>query len=148
MTFQRWRPVLRGEIWRYDRRWVKEKSGTSRDLRAVCVDTKGTVWAVGDQGTCLRRTGTRWAPVADDGEGADCTSVVEFNGSIYATANWSVVLKLNAKKRFVPVDFGRCRIPSTAAHLKVRDGLLYCYGPKDLVRFDGTTWKKLLALSS
>lgn len=137
----------RGEIWRFDGRWTREESGTNLDFNAACVDHQGDVYAAGVGGLCLRGRNGRWAEVHDPADGYEFWSITEYLGEIYATAGLALVLKLDRKNGgFEPVDFGECRIPSTAYHLKVRDGLLYSFGAKDIRRFDGKVWEDLLSL--
>lgn len=135
-----------GEVWRYDGTWVREDSGTNADFNAACVDDKGVVYAAGANGLCLRGKNGSWTQAADLINGYTYWSIVEYLGSIFATANTRVVLRLDKNGSFVPVDFGDCPIPGSAYHLKVRDGLLYCFGAKDIRRFDGKEWEDLLTL--
>lgn len=136
-----------GEIWRFDGAWRREESGTNQDLNAVCVDNRGVMFVVGANGTCLRGGGGVWDAAASNDAGYTFWSIASYNDDIYATANTRLVLRLDANGEFVPVDFGDCQIPTSAYHLKVRDGYLYSIGSKDIRRFDGRVWEDLLTLS-
>jgi hypothetical protein len=137
-----------GEIWRYDGAWTREDSGTNQDFNAACVDSRGDIYVAGVSGVCLRGRNGRWSEASDPAEGYDIWSIVGYQGEIYATAGLSLVLRLDRKNgSFAPVDFGDCTIPTTAYHLKVRDGLLYCFGSKHIRRFDGQQWEDLITLS-
>lgn len=136
-----------GEIWRFDGHWTREDSGTNQDFNAACVDGQGNVYAAGAGGACLRGRKGSWAEVNSPADGFTFWSITEYRGEIYATANLSLVLQLDRKNgEFNPVDFGECRIPGTAYHLKVRDDMLYSFGTKDIRRFDGRSWDDLLSL--
>lgn len=137
----------KGEIWSYNGAWTQEESGTNLDLNTCCISEDGMIYAAGSQGIILCGKDGAWREVGESGGMFEYWSIAEYKNEIYLTANLSLILKLNKENGSVePVDYGDGYIPSTAYHLKVRDGILYCFGPKDICRFDGETWEGVLSL--
>jgi hypothetical protein len=44
-----------------------------------------------------------------------------------------------------PVDFGD-DAPRTCYHLSAADGIMWSIGPKDVMEFDGSSWKRCLQI--
>ena len=65
---------------------------------------------------------------------------------MYLTANLRGVLKL-VDGQVDTVDFGACRRPRTAYHLKTRGSDLWLFGSKDVRRLTAGTWTEIATLA-
>lgn len=136
-----------GEIWCFKGQWSQEESGTTLDLNTCCTTEDDTVYAAGSEGIILCGKDGLWQKVGEPKTHFEYWSMLEYKNEIYLTANLSFILKLDKKDGSVhPVKHGDGHTPSSAYHLKVRDGILYCFGPKDICCFDGQNWEVVLSL--
>jgi hypothetical protein len=131
----------RGEIWHYDgAHWVQEDSPTNRIITDLWCAPSGTVFACGQAGTVLVRSGGVWRFIDHEATEDDFWSVREFNGKVYL-ATMTGVYELSGNS-VVPTDFG-AEAPQTCFDLSVAGNVLWSIGAKNLFSFDGTRWTRV-----
>lgn len=87
-------------IYRYQNdAWAFENTGFNRALRAVWVTSSGDAWAVGDNGTVIRRVGETWEQLTGVPTGVDLKDVHGNGDDIYIVGNRGTML------RYVNGDF-------------------------------------------
>jgi len=128
-----------GRIFHFDgRRWREIESPTKANLERVRVHGR-RVYACGKAGTLLagdRNGFTMYqAPNADDLWG-----LCVHRGAVYASGLEE--LYRFGKKAFTRIDTGLERA-LTFYRLDARDGVLWSFGPKDLLTFDGVSWARV-----
>ena len=136
-----------GEIWRFDgTAWHREASPTNASLNTVCCAADGMVYAAGAQGTIVAGRQDQWRVLPDVPEGYEFWGSAFHDGALYLTANLRGVLKL-VDGQVETVDFGACRRPLTAYHLKARGSDLWLFGSKDVRRLASGTWTEIATLA-
>lgn len=132
-----------GEIWSYaEGRWDRLTSPTNANLNAVCCASNGKVYVVGDHGTLVSGRGGRWV-VLDSGRDENLHDLGEFEGEVFAVTDYRI-LRLTEQGMQTEDRFREGDRPTTCLHLlRAQDGLL-SLGPKDLFRFDGETWERVV----
>lgn len=131
-----------GEIWQFGgERWTQHDSGTNVILVDIICAGDGQVYAVGRGGMLVRGRGAAWEAIKLDIP-VDLWSLAWFKGELYACSTRDI-FKWNGET-FVPMQIEGDR-PKTLQYLNVSThGEELCVvGPKDLFRFDGTTWIRI-----
>lgn len=132
-----------GEIWhRASGGWKQMDSPTNANFNAVACSSDGSVYIVGDDGTMVVGRNQQW-DVVDTGRPENLQDVAEFGGEIFAVTDFEILRLIDGK--LVPDDrFKDADEPSTCLHLlKAEDGIV-SLGPKDLFRFSGAAWERIL----
>ena len=136
-----------GEIWQYDGvHWLQRDSPTNVWLNGVVCAEDGFAYAVGARGTIVKGRNDRWTLVPGVAEGYEFWSVEDYMGRIFLTANTMLLFELSDTAAVELVDFGDCAVPTSAYHLTKGGGCLYCFGSKDIRRYDGAGWEEILTL--
>ncbi|MFJ1617525.1 hypothetical protein ACIODT_30160 [Streptomyces sp. NPDC088251] len=66
-----------------------------------------------------------------------------FDGQLYVSSAHFVYRLEDGKLK--PVDFGD-DVPQTCYHLSAADRIMWSIGPKDVMEFDGSNWKRSLRI--
>lgn len=136
-----------GEIWRYDgRAWQQQASPTNCALNTVVCAGNGTVYVAGALGTIIAGRNDQWRVLPDIPQGLEFWGSSFYEGELYLTANTRSVHQLGEDAKLLTVDFGECRRPRNAYHLKVRGSSLWLFGSKEVRRKSGDTWFEIATL--
>ncbi|MFK7927927.1 MAG: hypothetical protein AB8H79_07045 [Myxococcota bacterium] len=73
--------------------WAFEDNGFNRALRAIWVQPGGDAWAVGDDGTVLRRVADVWEQVSGVPSGVDLSDVHGNGDNVYMVGNRGTMLR-------------------------------------------------------
>ena len=131
-----------GEIYFYNgSEWLKDDSPTDSHLSTVCCLEDGTVWIAGNEGVVLRGSFNQWAEIRSDDFSDHWYGMAAFQGKIYLAASQS--LAVVDGEEIVPVDVGLEKA-TTTNRLFAKEGLLWSVGEKDILVFDGETWREIL----
>lgn len=130
-----------GEIWHYNgAQWSQEDSPTNQILTRVLCTPSGIVYASGRRGLILRGKEHQWEVVEQDTITDDIWDLAWYQGRLYLSTMRGVFTL--DKEEFAPVDFGE-DTPRSCYHLSAADGVLWSFGAKDLMAFDGITWSRI-----
>lgn len=133
-----------GEIWKYDGSvFTQQNSPTNLALYKVRCAPDGFAYACGQLGTLLRGRNDQWEVIDHESTREDLWGMEYFDGHLYVSST-HFVYRLEDDK-LIPVDFGD-DAPSTCYHLSAADGIMWSVGPKDVMEFDGTNWKRCLEI--
>jgi hypothetical protein len=133
-----------GEIWQYDGATFSQRtSPTNLALYKVRCAADGFVYACGQLGTLLRGRGEQWEVIEHESMSDDLWGLEIFNGDVYVSSTHFVYRLEDGK--LIPVDFGD-DVPQTCYHLSAADGIMWSIGPKDVMEFDGSSWKRILRI--
>jgi hypothetical protein len=136
-----------GEIWQYDgTRWQQRDSPTNTWLNKIVCAEDGFAYAVGARGSIIKGRNDRWVVIPGVPDGYEFWSVEDYRGRIFLTANTMLLFELSDTGGVELVDFGDCTVPTSAYHLTKGGGSLYCFGSKDIRRYDGGKWEEILTL--
>lgn len=127
-----------GVIARFDgTSWTAMTSGTTRELRAVWMESASSAFAVGSNGTALRMTGSTWATTAT-GSTAQLNGVWSNAGTAYAVGAGGEVLRYNGTawlRQTVPF------VDDLNAVTSVVGGNVTAVGSfGGILEFDGSVW--------
>jgi hypothetical protein len=130
-----------GEIWKYDGKvWKQIDSPTNLVLTGLCCAGDGKAYATGRKGLLLRGRDAQWEVVDHESMGDDIWGSAWYNGKLYVSTMSEVYTFENDK--FKPVDWG-ADAPNTCYHLNAADGVLWSFGAKDLMAYDGKAWTRI-----
>lgn len=133
-----------GEIWKYDgARFTQLTSPTNLALYKVRCAADGYVYACGQLGILLRGRNDRWEIIDHESTTEDLWGMEFFDGHLYLSST-HFVYRLEGEK-LQAVDFGD-DVPATCYHLSAADGIMWSIGPKDVMGFNGTAWKRVLRI--
>ncbi len=130
-----------GEIWHYDgKTWEAIDSPTNTILTNVCCAGDGKVYACGRRGLLVRGRGRDWEVVDHDTVKQDLWGLAWYRNALYLATTKSVyTLQGDDLKRVRMGD----ELARTCYHLSSADGVLWSVGAKDVLAFDGKTWKRI-----
>lgn len=130
-----------GEIWHFDgQHWQQKSSPTSNVLTNVLCAGDGFVYASGRQGLLLRGRGDVWAGIGHEGIGEDIRDLAWFDQRLYLVTCAGLYTLTDGKP--APVDFGEDS-PASFHRLGTADGVLWSFGKKDVMAFDGQAWTRI-----
>jgi hypothetical protein len=133
-----------GEIWKYDGAvFTQQNSPTNLALYKVRCAEDGYAYACGQLGTLLRGRDDQWEVIEHDSTREDLWGMEHFAGQLYVSST-HFVYRLEGDT-LKPVDFGD-DAPRTCYHLSAADGIMWSIGPKDVMEFDGSSWKRCLQI--
>jgi hypothetical protein len=133
-----------GEIWEYDGSvFTQRNSPTNLALYKVRCAPDGFAYACGQLGTLLRGRHDQWEVIDHESTREDLWGMEYFDGHLYVSST-HFVYRLEDDK-LIPVDFGD-DAPGTCYHLSAADGIMWSIGPKDVMEFDGSSWKRCLQI--
>jgi hypothetical protein len=131
----------KGEIYFYDgKKWHMSDSPTSAHLASVCCVKNDDVWICGDNGVVLHGSFNHWTVIMDDAFTDNWYCIEEYDGNIYLAGN-GIIGYIDGDS-INPVDLGVGR-PITTNRLHSKDGQLWSIGEKDILVFDGSSWKEI-----
>jgi hypothetical protein len=133
-----------GEIWKYDGSFFTQlNSPTNLALYKVRCASDGFAYACGQLGTLLRGRDDQWEVIEHESTKEDLWGMEVFDGQLYLSSTHFVYRLEDGKLK--PVDFGD-DVPQTCYHLSAADGIMWSIGPKDVMEFDGSNWKRSLRI--
>ncbi|CAH0131588.1 hypothetical protein SRABI123_00254 [Pseudomonas sp. Bi123] len=133
-----------GEIWKYDGSFfTQQNSPTNLALYKVRCASDGFTYACGQLGTLLRGRDDQWEVIEHESTKEDLWGMEVFDGQLYLSSTHFVYRLEDGKLKLV--DFGD-EIPQTCYHLSAADGIMWSIGPKDVMAFDGSNWKRILRI--
>ena len=133
-----------GEIWKYDGSvFTQQNSPTNLALYKVRCASDGFAYACGQLGTLLRGRDDQWEVIEHESTTEDLWGMEVFDGQLYVSSTHFVYRLEDGKLK--PVDFGD-DVPQTCYHLSAADGIMWSIGPKDVMEFDGSNWKRILRI--
>ena len=132
-----------GEIWHYlDGKWIQVDSPTNTNLNAVSCADDGTVYSVGDNGVIVVGKGDQWEVVETE-RTENLQDVSHFAGEVFVVTDFGI-LKLTDDGLVSEDRFENEDLPVACLILVKSEGGLVAMGPKDLFRFTGYTWDRIL----
>lgn len=130
-----------GDIWHFDgSRWTQEESPTNQVLTRVLCAADGVVYASGRRGLLLKGRENIWEVIDQDVIQDDIWDLAWYQNRLYLST-LRELFTLSAGE-IVPVDFGE-DVPGSCYHLSASDGVLWSFGAKDMMAFDGQTWTRI-----
>lgn len=130
-----------GEIWHFDGNgWRERPSPTNNVLTRVHCAGDGFVYAAGRQGLLIRGRDERWDLVDLGSLREDIWDLAWFKDRLHVVTRTGLHTLLADK--LVPVAFGDDS-PRTCYQLSTADGVLWSFGGKDIMAFDGTAWTRI-----
>ncbi|WP_434674404.1 hypothetical protein [Pseudomonas sp. R1-15] len=133
-----------GEIWKYDGSvFTQQNSPTNLALYKVRCASDGFAYACGQLGTLLRGRNDQWEVIDHESTREDLWGMEYFDGHLYVSSTHFIYRLEDGQ--LIPVDFGD-DAPRTCYHLSAADGIMWSIGPKDVMEFDGTNWKRCLQI--
>jgi hypothetical protein len=131
-----------GEIWNFEKDvWKPQNSPTENILVDVCCAGNGYVYACGRRGLILRGKNGNWEILKQNNFSEDIWSIVWFNEKLYC-ATMTKIYTLNSDNILEYENMGEDSA-KTCYKLDARDGVLWSFGEKDLMSFDGLNWKRI-----
>ncbi|HFH3924170.1 hypothetical protein [Pseudomonas aeruginosa] len=133
-----------GEIWSYDGSvFTQVSSPTNLALYKVRCAGDGYAYACGQLGTLLRGRGDKWEIIEHESTREDLWGMEYFDGHLYVSSTHFVYRLVEG--RLERVNFGD-DVPASCYHLSAADGIMWSVGPKDVMEFDGQSWKRILEI--
>lgn len=132
-----------GEIWhRENGTWSQIDSPTNMNLNALTYASDGKIYAVGDNGIVVIGANGSWE-LMESNRPENLQDVVAFEGEVFVVTDFKILRLtddgLAPEDRFANND----RPTSCLSLLKAQDGVV-SMGPKDLFRFTGKLWQRIL----
>ena len=130
-----------GVVWWFNgRSWTAVECATNMTLHAVHCAPDGTVWVVGQMGIVLRGRFDRFEIVEQPEPLTDLWSVAVYQGTTRA-AGFVALLKL--VDGLLAPDSDAMALAESFYDLQVVDGVLWSFGMKDVLKFDGKNWTRI-----
>jgi hypothetical protein len=137
---------LMGEVHHFDgTRWNRIRTDTTKHLHVMCQAAKDDVFVGGAYGTLLRGNkdvGFRsvW-PLVDE---IYVTGIAVYDETLFIAAGTRGLYTLDLRTgAAAPYRSGLQPEFMDPHRLEARDGVLWCFGFKDLAVFDGATWRRI-----
>ena len=131
----------KGEIYFHDgREWLRDDSPTNSHLSSIICADDGTIWIAGNKGVVLRGGFNQWTEIRSDEFPDNWYGLAVYEGRVYLAANQS--LAYVDEDTIKPLDVGLDR-PITTNRLFAKEGLLWSVGEKDILVFDGDSWREI-----
>jgi hypothetical protein len=131
----------RGQIWLYDSRsWRLVGSPTNAILTGVVCSPDGSVYCVGQRGVILKGRGDKWEEIGQTTSTGDLWGAEWFQEKLWISTMTSAYTLGNGELE--PAKFGDDR-PDTMYHLSAADGQLWSIGRKDIMAYDGASWRRI-----
>ncbi len=132
-----------GEIWVRDvSGWHLEDSDSNANFNALSVDEAGNVVVVGDRGALVDGRTGQWQAYSTE-PSFNLQGVCHFNDQVFVCSDFEIFLwthgRLVRETRFDNDDR-----PSTCLNLLPGGGLVYSQGERDIFRFDGSRWSRVI----
>lgn len=133
----------RGEIWLRDAAgWHAEDCGSNANFNALSVDETGHVVVVGDRGAVVEGRPGQWQ-AHGTGPSFNLQGVCHFQGQVFVASDFDLFLWRDAalvrETRFEEGDE-----PNTCLNLYPGGALVYSQGERDVFRFDGSRWSRVI----
>lgn len=130
-----------GEIWHYNgQQWNQKESPTNLVLTRVLCAGNGQAYASGRRGLLIVGREDRWQTIEQEDVTSDIWDLAWYGDTLYlSTLRGLYTLQGD---NLVAVDFGE-DTPASYYHLSVADGVLWSFGAKDIMAFDGHTWQRI-----
>ncbi|UQY36667.1 hypothetical protein K8U54_09365 [Pseudomonas fulva] len=130
-----------GEIWHCNgQQWSQKQSPTNLVLTRVLCAGDGQVYASGRRGLLIVGRGDSWQPMEQEDITSDIRDLAWYDGRLYLSTMRGLYTLQGGS--LVEVDFGD-DTPATCYHLSVADGVMWSFGAKDIMAFDGSTWTRI-----
>ena len=131
-----------GEIWHFNGGlWRQVDSPVNTILTSVCCASDGHVYAGGRLGVLMVGRDNSWELIEHNSIKADIWDLAWFSDRLYLSTRSSLYILRN--RELVEVDFG-LDIPGTCHQLSASEGILCSVGSKDIMLFDGTSWRRVI----
>jgi hypothetical protein len=132
----------KGAICHYDgKRWTKLDSPTNQHLSNVRCVSRDEVYVCGNRGSLFRGNRGHWEFIGDPDFTENFWGMAVFEGQLYLTHNLGLVKHDGSE--LIPIDVDIAR-KLTCHRLHGADGVLWSFGEKELLRFDGTSWGEVV----
>jgi hypothetical protein len=133
----------RGEIWVRDgTRWHLEDSGSNANFNALSVDEAGNMVVVGDRGALVDGRTGQWHAHSTE-PSFNLQGVCHFRSQVFVCSDFEIFLWRDG--RLVPeTRFENGDRPGTCLNLLPGSGLVYSQGERDVFRFDGSRWLRVV----
>lgn len=130
-----------GEIWHFNATsWQVCPSPTNLVLTSLLCAADDQVYAAGQRGLLLKGRQSSWQFIEQEAMRDDIWDLAWFEGQLYVATYRGLYSLVN--EQLVPVDFGDER-PTSFYHLSAADGVLWSFGAKDIMAFDGSRWQRI-----
>ena len=131
----------KGEIWQYTGlKWINRGSLTNLILTSVHCASDGIVYIVGQQGVLIKGRNDSWEIIEWEDEIVyDFWDISFFKDKFYITTINNLYTFEDG--RLMEVDFNDTQVLSFFG-LTQAEGVMWSIGAKDVLSFDGTSWKK------
>lgn len=130
-----------GEIWHCNgQQWSQKESPTNLLLTRVLCAGDGQVYASGRRGLLIVGRSDAWQPIEQEDVTSDIWDLAWYDGKLYLSTMRGLYTLQGGS--LVEVDFGD-DTPATCYHLSVADGVMWSFGAKDIMAFDGNTWTRI-----
>ncbi len=129
-----------GEVWHFDgTNWNQYDTGTNVILLDVVCAGDGIVYAIGRGRKLVIGRGAQWRTI-DLNLSVELSSIAWFEGKLYACSTRDIFVWDGSLFNPLVIEGDR---PRTIQYLNSGEGGLCAVGPKDLFRFDGSTWFRI-----
>jgi hypothetical protein len=133
---------FKGEMWFFNgKRWSQIDSPTNMKLERVRVVSPDLAVACGGAGTLLLGSGDKWQVIPQEITKATFWGLEYFEGKFYL-ADGKTLYTFDGSQ-LLRLDSGPLKVAS-AGSLHAADGVLWSVGEKDIIVFNGSTWRREL----
>jgi hypothetical protein len=154
----------RGAVFHWNgRRWRRIETPPVSWITAIHVESEDRIWLAGNNGALLvgnHRSGfqsplSKYAPahpirMGNGWRACDLRPVSDlfhaltiFEGTLYIGTNQGLYQFDETIGRVIPVQTGLARQLTYVSTLGQADGVIWCFGPKDIACFDGVIWTRI-----
>lgn len=130
-----------GEIWRFDGSgWQAIDSPTNAKLEQALVCSPEEIVFSGARGVVVLGDGKKWKTLNPTESKSTLWGLAKFGGHLYVADNAQIYRVSGDSLEPVKLPFDR---PLTTGRLHANDGVLWSIGERDLLSFDGSSWRVL-----